>query len=130
MKKLWMLLVVLIFLTGCGTTSGKSIEGSQINEKFLGEWAGDIEIPQSSLTINLKLDKSIGTLSVPEQGLKDYPFESITYDGNKINIIINFKGSKINILGELKEDRIDGTIIQNGETFAVELMPFEEQPFL
>lgn len=130
MKKLWMLLVMLIILSGCGTSIDKNSAANGINEKFLGEWAGDIEILQSKITINLKLDKNVGTISVPEQGLKNYPFESITYDGDNINIMINFQGSKMNIIGELKENRIDGTIVQNGETVAFKLIPFEEQPLL
>ncbi|MFJ8260548.1 alpha/beta hydrolase [Rummeliibacillus sp. NPDC094406] len=130
MKKLWFLLVMVILLTACGSKDEVKKEGGKMDEKFLGEWAGDIEIPQSPLTINLKLDSNEGSLSVPVQGLKNYPFESITYDGNKVDIMINLQGSKIKILGELKKDIIEGTLIQNGQTFAFKLKPFEEQPLL
>ncbi|WP_102691994.1 hypothetical protein [Rummeliibacillus pycnus] len=130
MKKLLILLIILILLTGCGAGTNRKQLEDNINEKFLGEWEGNIEIPLTPLTINLKLDKSDGSLSVPEQGLKNYPLESIYSDGNMINIVINFKGSKIKIVGELKRDRIDGTFIQNGQTYLIELKPFEEQPLL
>lgn len=130
MKKLLRLLIILILLTGCGAGTNRKQLEDNINEKFLGEWEGNIEIPLTPLTINLKLDKSDGSLSVPEQGLKNYPLESIYSDGNMINIVINFKGSKIKIVGELKRDRIDGTFIQNGQTYLIELKPFEEQPLL
>ncbi|WP_397538426.1 alpha/beta fold hydrolase [Rummeliibacillus pycnus] len=130
MKKLWILLVMVILLTGCGSTKDGNKEAGQMNEKFLGDWAGEIEIPQSPLTINLKLDKNDGSLSVPEQGLKNYPFENITYDGNDLDIMINLQGSKIKIIGKLKKDIIEGTLIQNGQTFAIKLKPFEEQPLL
>jgi len=130
MKKLLMLLVVFILLTACESGNNSDQMEGNINEKFIGEWEGNIEIPLTPLTINLKLDKSDGSFSVPEQGLKNYPLESISFEGNIINIVINFKGSKINILGELKKDRIDGTYVQNGQTFMIELKPFEEQPLL
>lgn len=115
MKKILLLCVVALLLTAC-TKKEEKIVMSKMNAEFVGKWAGNIEIPNTPLPIIVELTKDAGTLSVPAQGLKDLPFKSITYDGDKVNISIDLKGMLIKITGELKGEEIKATFTQNGGT--------------
>ncbi|WP_245622800.1 alpha/beta hydrolase [Lysinibacillus contaminans] len=101
---------------------------SEMNTEFVGKWSGNIEIPNTPLPIIVELTKDAGTLSVPAQGLKNLPFQSITYDGDKVNISIDIQAVAIKITGELKDEQIKATFTQNGGTFPITLTRYEEQP--
>ena len=127
MKKILLLCVVALLLTAC-TKKEEKIVISEMNAEFVGKWAGNIEIPNTPLPIIVELTKDAGTLSVPAQGLKDLPFKSITYDGDKVNISIDLKGMLIKITGELKGEEIKATFTQNGGTYPITLTRYKEQP--
>ena len=127
MKKILLLCVVALLLTAC-TKKEEKIVMSEMNAEFVGKWAGNIEIPNTPLPIIVELTKDAGTLSVPAQGLKDLPFKSITYDGDKVNISIDLKGMLIKITGELKGEEIKATFTQNGGTYPITLTRYKEQP--
>lgn len=133
MKRLsWLMFVLAAVIIVSGCTSGKNEpvteEGTPVNEQWLGEWAGDIEIPQSPLMIILEFAESKGTLSVPAQGLTNYPFETVEYEADKVSIDINLNGSAIKIEGALQDNEISGTFTQDGMSFPVVLKPYEEAP--
>ncbi|MGE7840838.1 alpha/beta hydrolase [Lysinibacillus sp. NPDC093712] len=133
MKKLFVLCCIAILLVACSqkekaTKVDTKKEGQVMNEQLIGKWAGDIEIPNGSLPIIVDLQKEGGSLSVPAQGLSNYPFKSVTYDENEIQIIINLNGSLIEVNGTLKGEQIEATFNQNGGKFRLLLKPYEEQP--
>ena len=105
----------------------QSQEVNQMNEQLIGKWQGNIEIPNTALPIIVDLQKQSGTLSVPVQGLQNYPFKKIAYDGNKVSILIDLNGSKIEIDGTLSGDQIDATFKQNGGAFPLKLKQYVEQ---
>ncbi|MFJ7953363.1 alpha/beta hydrolase [Lysinibacillus sp. NPDC096418] len=127
MKRILLLCVVALLLTAC-TKKEEEIKMNEMNTDFVGKWSGNIEIPNTPLPIIVELTKDAGTLSVPAQGLKYLPFQSITYDGDKVNISIDLKGMLIKITGELKDEEIKATFTQNGGTFPLTLTRYEEQP--
>ncbi len=99
-----------------------------MNEQLLGKWAGDIEIPNGTLSIVVDLQQEGGTLSVPAQGLKNYPINSVKYNGDQVKAAINLNGSAIEIVGTLKGQQIEATFNQNGGKYTLLLKPYEEQP--
>ena len=131
MRKIMYMTVASILLAACGdnnpsnpdlATKGQtesSQEVIQMNEALLGKWQGMIEIPQSPLEIILDLQKVGGNLSVPAQGLSEFPFESVQYNENHIEIKINLAGSLIKIAGIYEKEQIEGTFTQNGQTFPI-----------
>lgn len=98
-----------------------------MNEQLIGKWEGNIEIPNAALPIIVDLQKESGTLSVPVQGLQNYPFKKISYDGNKVSILIDLNGSKIEIDGTFSGEQIDATFKQNGGVFPLKLVHYVEQ---
>ncbi|MGE7690150.1 alpha/beta hydrolase [Lysinibacillus sp. NPDC097214] len=133
MKKLLFLCCALLLLAACAqkedNTKGKETKGdNKMNEQLVDKWEGNIEIPNGALPIIVELQKDSGKLSVPAQGLSNYPFKSIKYDGDQVSVSINLNGSAIEINGTLKDGQIEATFQQNGGKFPLVLKPFKEQP--
>ncbi|MFJ3388744.1 MULTISPECIES: alpha/beta hydrolase [unclassified Lysinibacillus] len=133
MKKLLFLCCALFLLAACAqkedNTKGKEIkEDNKMNEQLVGKWEGNIKTPNGALPIIVDLQKDSGTLSVPAQGLSDYPFKSIKYDGDQVSVSINLNGSAVVINGTLKDGQITATFQQSGGKFPLVLKPFKEQP--
>lgn len=142
MKKMVCVVSVALLLAACSAndnTTDKSTDSAEqtmsnkgaevvMNESVLRIWQGMIEIPQAPLEVILNLEKHTGSLSVPAQGLSDFAFESVDYEGDKVTIKIDLAGSLIKIVGDYSEEQIDSTFTQNGQTFPLTLKPFIEVP--
>ncbi|MGN4124739.1 alpha/beta hydrolase [Lysinibacillus sphaericus] len=133
MKKLLVVCFVALFLVACTqkekeTQVDKTEEVNDMNEQLIGKWAGDIEISNGPLPIIVDLQKNGGSFSVPAQGLSNYPFKSVKYDGDQVSVSINLNGSAIEIEGTLKGQQIEATFNQNGGKFTLLLKPYKEQP--
>lgn len=133
MKKLLLLCCALLLLAACGqkedNAKGKETkEDNKMNEQLGGKWEGNIELPNGVLPIIVDLQKDSGKLSVPAQGISNYPFKSIKYNGDQVSVSINLNGSAIVINGTLKDGQIEATFQQNGGNFPLVLKPFKEQP--
>ena len=93
----------------------------------VGHWSGAIEIPQSPLHVQLKIEADgTGSFSVPAQGVKDYPVKSIKTTGDLILAEIELAGSSIVIEGKVEEGKITAAFSQNGMTFPLTLTPYAE----
>lgn len=136
MRKIAYSLVVVLLLSACNSESTDKPTGEQqtkqevvdMEEELLGKWQGMIEIPQLPLEIILNLEKSSGTISVPAQGISDYAFESIKYNESDVAITINLAGSLVKIAGTLKNETIEGTFTQNGQSYPITLKSYTEVP--
>ena len=94
--------------------------------QHIGQWTGQIEIPQSPLTVQLNLAKDgTGTFSVPAQGIKEFPVKSVRVTGNKVRVEIEISGSNMIIEGNVEEQKITATFSQNGMTLPLTLTPYE-----
>lgn len=133
MKKLFFLCCAFFLLAACtqkeDNAKGKVTERDEkMNEQLVGKWEGNIETPNGALPIIVELQKDSGTLSVPVQGLANYPFNNIKYNGDQVTVAINLNGSNIEINGTLKDQQIEATFQQNGGKFPLVLKPYKEQP--
>ncbi len=133
MKKWLLLCCTLLLLGACGqkeaTAENQETKGERaMNEQFIGKWEGNIETPNGPLPIIVDLQKDAGTLSVPAQGLSNFPFKSVSYTGDKVTVSINLNGSVIAINGTLKNEQIEATFQQNGAKFPLILKAYKEQP--
>ncbi|AWE07138.1 hypothetical protein DCE79_06840 [Lysinibacillus sp. 2017] len=103
------------------------IEGEQPLTQHIGQWSGQIDIPQSPLAVQLNISENgTGTFSVPAQGVKDFPVKSVTVTGNKIRVDIEIAGSSMVIEGTVEKEKITATFTQNGMTLPLTLTPYEE----
>ena len=102
------------------------IEEGQVVTQHIGHWEGTIDIPQSPLTVQVKLlEDGSGTFSVPAQGIKDYPVKSVTVTGSSVRVDIDLAGTSIVIEGTVEEEKITATFTQNGMTAPLILTPYE-----
>lgn len=142
MKKLLVLMGMTALLAACGDKEqsteqqanptpaeqqGNKGEQTIMDEKMLGKWQGEIEIPQMPLEIIVNLQEDGGTFSVPAQNLIDFPFESIQYKDEEVKVLINLAGSVVKIEGKLDGEFINGTFTQNGKTFPVQFKAYQEE---
>jgi len=133
MKKWLLICCIILLLAACGqkevTAQHQGSKGTNaMNEKFIGKWEGTIETPNGPLPIIIDLKKESGTLSVPAQGLSNFPFQSVTYTGDKVKVSINLNGSAIAINGTIKNEQIEATFQQNGAKFPLILKAYKKQP--
>lgn len=136
MRKIAYSLAVVLLLSACNSESTDKPtakeqtkqEVAHMEEALFGKWQGMIEIPQSPLEIILNLEESSGSISVPVQGISDYAFESIKYNDSDVAITINLAGSLVKIAGTLKNETIEGTFTQNGQTYPITLKSYTETP--
>lgn len=93
----------------------------------IGQWGGNLEIPQSHLSIQLQINEDgTGQFFVPSQGISNYPVSSITMNGQELQVEINLAGSIITIKGTVQDKKINATFTQNGMTFPLILTPYEK----
>ncbi len=133
LKKLFVLCCTLLLLAGCGQkdelVENKENKGeSAMNEQFIGKWEGNIETPNGQLPIIVDLQKNSGTLSVPAQGLSNFPLQSVKYTGDQVTVSIHLNGSIIAINGTFKNEQIEATFQQNGGNFPLILQAYKEEP--
>lgn len=133
LKKLFVLCCTLLLLAGCGQkeelVENKETKGeSAMNEQFIGKWEGNIETPNGQLPIIVDLQKNSGTLSVPAQGLSNFPLQSVKYTGDQVTVSIHLNGSIIAINGTFKNEQIEATFQQNGGNFPLILQAYKEEP--
>jgi pimeloyl-ACP methyl ester carboxylesterase len=83
-----------------------------------GRWEGSFEF--QSLKINMAVDFSQNTISIPQQGLQNYPIEEVTYDAPKVSFTLALGGG-VRFTGERTGDAIHGTFRQPGAEGTFEL---------
>lgn len=130
LKKLFVLCCTLLLLAGCGqkgviAENNETKGGSAMSEQFIGKWEGNIETPNGQLPIIVDLQKDGGTLSVPAQGISNFPLKSVKYTGDQVTVSIQLNGSFIEIDGTFKNEQIEATFQQNGGTFP---LAYKEEP--
>lgn len=134
MKKIAYSLAVVLLLSACNSERTDKPTAEQqtkqevvhMEDALLGKWQGMIKIPQSPLEIILNLEKSSGSISIPAQGISNYAFESIKYNESDVVITINLAGSLVKIAGTLKNETIEGTFTQNGQSYPITLKSYTE----
>ncbi|MGP4071647.1 alpha/beta hydrolase [Piscibacillus sp. B03] len=119
MKKiiLLMLTVSLLVLVACSDDN----EGAPIEDKVVGTWNGAIEVEEDPLNIVIELDNEeefTGNISIPIQGLNEFPLTNLKFDGEEIHFEMGLPGQEVAFDGELKnEEQIEGTYTQDGEEY-------------
>lgn len=91
-------------------------------EKIEGVWEGSINIPDQPLPIIVKFEEDKDTISIPVQGLSDYPLTSVKLDQSDVFFNMNIQGQKLTFDGKVEQEKITGTFTQQGQTFPFELV--------
>lgn len=119
MKKILIFMFMMITaMAGCSSEDNGKEEDTE--KALAGEWNGSIEIPNQPLPIILEFDEKeelTGTISIPVQGLQNYPLSTIKLENDALLISMEMQGDYITFDGEIEKDTITGTFKQHGQTF-------------
>ncbi|MDI2587470.1 alpha/beta hydrolase [Psychrobacillus sp. NEAU-3TGS] len=115
-------LVAMVFLL-LAACSKKKEEGSEMEslENIKGVWEGSINIPNQPLPITVEFEEDKGMISIPVQGLNDYPLTNVTLNESVILFDMNIQGQKLTFDGKVEQEKMTGTFTQQGQTFPFEL---------
>ena len=124
MKRIWNFFIIffvsMVLLSACKHEE-KSEEEMDLMGSIIGNWEGTIQIPNSLLPINIKFGEDISSISIPVQGLNDYPLTNIKLKDSALSFEMALQGQRITFDGILKADNILGTFTQSGQSFQFEL---------
>ncbi|WP_238389627.1 alpha/beta hydrolase [Virgibacillus sp. MSP4-1] len=116
----FVLIITSFFITGCKDQTEEGSNERKQEKKLEGTWDGEIQIPDRPLPIVITFsneDDWMGTISIPVQGVKDYPLSNISIDLPQVFFQMERQGQKITFDGEKKGESIEGTFSQNGQSF-------------
>ncbi|MFF2753946.1 alpha/beta hydrolase family protein [Psychrobacillus sp. NPDC058041] len=124
MKKslvLIMLFVGAVFIFSACEKKEKIEEDVFSMENILGNWEGAIQIPETPLPITIQFGEKNSTISIPVQGLNEYPLENVKLTEPALSFDMLIQGQRIAFAGKVIKDNISGTFKQNGQQFPFEL---------
>ncbi|WP_416148318.1 alpha/beta hydrolase [Salipaludibacillus sp. HK11] len=131
MKKINMnfaiILSIIFLLLACSNDedtneSASNSEGGATIDTLDGYWEGEILIPDQPLPIILEFENESGAISIPVQGLQDYPLSRIELKESELLFDMDLQGQEISFAGQLKQEQISGTFTQQEQTFPFELI--------
>lgn len=112
--------MVFLLLTACSKEKEEAPEMGSL-ENIKGVWEGSINIPDQPLPIIVEFEADQGMISIPIQGLNDYPLTNAKLNGADVFFDMNIQGQKLTFDGKVEQEKIIGTFTQQGQTFPFEL---------
>ncbi|MFF2456134.1 alpha/beta hydrolase family protein [Peribacillus simplex] len=120
-----------VLMVGCRTKDTVEVEEKSKEVSSLkaieGRWEGDIKIPNQPLPIIVHFTKKDGTISIPVQGLNEFPLTSVKLSNSDLFFNMDIQNQKITFDGKVDKERISGTFVQNGQSFPFELLKKSDQ---
>ncbi|MGE6609750.1 alpha/beta hydrolase family protein [Peribacillus sp. NPDC076916] len=120
-----------VLMVGCRTKDTVEVEEKSKEVSSLkaieGRWEGDIKIPNQPLPIIVHFTKKDGTISIPVQGLNEFPLTSVKLSNPDLFFNMDIQNQKITFDGKVDKERISGTFVQNGRAFPFELLKKSDQ---
>ncbi|GEN84438.1 hypothetical protein SLU01_27500 [Sporosarcina luteola] len=119
----------ILLIAGCSKNEDDS-KGMGSLETIEGEWNGFISIPNQPLPIIVTFTKENGKISIPAQGLHDFPLTSVKLNETELFFDMTIPGQQLAFDGTVEQEKIEGTFTQQGQSFSFELTKgsLEEEP--
>ncbi|MBT2582805.1 alpha/beta hydrolase [Planococcus sp. ISL-109] len=96
--------------------------------KIEGFWQGAIEVPGQPIPFNIEFADGDGTLSIPLQGVENYPLSTIKFDDPELAFDATVQGQRLVFEGQLDAETIAGTFTQQNQKFPFELALGTKEP--
>ncbi|WP_342599657.1 alpha/beta hydrolase [Psychrobacillus sp. FSL H8-0483] len=113
--------IIFLLLTACSKEKEGASEVDSLKD-IEGVWEGSIKIPDQPLPIIIEFEADKGTISIPVQGLSNYPLTNVKLNESDILFNMNIQGQKLTFNGKMEQEKISGTFTQQGEAFPFELL--------
>jgi uncharacterized protein len=135
MKKLLTIICIFVstfvLMVGCRTKEAVQVEENSKEVSSLkaieGRWEGDIKIPNQPLPIIVHFTKKGGTISIPVQGLNEFPLTSVKLSKSDLFFDMKIQNQQITFDGKVDQKRISGTFVQKGQKLPFELVKKSDQ---
>lgn len=111
-----LLAVFMLLLFGCSEENKKVEEEGQL-KKIEGYWEGTIQVPNQPLPISVTFDSQNGAISIPVQGVSDFPLTAIDFADPDLHFEMNVQNQQLVFEGAFNGDTISGLFTQQGQTF-------------
>ncbi|WP_255367907.1 S9 family peptidase [Psychrobacillus sp. OK032] len=112
---------VFLSLTACSKEKEEASEMGSLGN-IEGVWEGTINISNQPLPIIVEFEADKGMISIPLQGLNDYPLTSVKLTESDLFFNMNIQGQKLTFDGKVEQEKITGTFTQQGQAFPFELV--------
>ncbi|MBT2570820.1 hypothetical protein [Planococcus sp. ISL-110] len=86
-----------------------------------GSWEGAIQVLNQPLAITVLFDGQQAAISIPVQGIVDFPLTAIDFNDPSIHFEMNIQNQQLLFDGTLEQETIAGTFTQQGQSFPFEL---------
>ncbi|KAB2336028.1 alpha/beta hydrolase [Cytobacillus depressus] len=123
---LFIVFSMFVLLIGCNKDNQKEKKGESSMEKIEGRWEGAIQIPNLALPIIIQFSTEGGTISIPVQGLENYPLANVKLTDSTLIFGMEIQGQHMTFNGEVENEKISGTFKQQGQSFPFELKKTDE----
>lgn len=120
-KRIYLLLGLCAVLAAFGCSNDD--EAEQQGKAIDGYWEGAIEVPEQAIPIAVEFDGGTGKLSIPSQGVKDYPLSTVKYNDPEVAFDVTLQGQRLLFEGGAASGEITGTFTQQGQKFPFALKP-------
>ncbi|MDQ0880365.1 S9 family peptidase [Peribacillus sp. V2I11] len=135
MKRTFSIICIIVsafvLMVGCRTKDTVQVEEKSKEVSSLkaieGRWEGDIKIPNQPLPIIVHFTKKDGTISIPVQGLNEFPLTSVKLSKSDLFFDMKIQNQQITFDGKVDQERISGTFVQKGQAFPFELLKESDQ---
>lgn len=111
---------LFLLLQACSQEQDEVEESGQM-DGIIGTWEGAIQVPGQALPVAVEFDGQQGTISIPVQGIRDFPLTGLDFADPDIHFEMHIQNQQLVFGGTLQQDTIAGTFTQQGQSFPFEL---------
>ncbi|MER2072324.1 MAG: alpha/beta hydrolase [Psychrobacillus sp.] len=115
------LAIVFLLLTACVKEKEEASEMGSL-ENIEGVWEGTIDTPNQPLPIIIEFGLDKGKISIPVQGVSNYPLTNVKLDESDVFFSMNIQGQNLTFNGKVEQENITGTFTQQGQAFPFKLV--------
>ncbi|MBU9674940.1 alpha/beta hydrolase [Planococcus sp. CP5-4] len=117
----------ILLANGCSADNDEDTAESEAASNIDGFWQGAIEVPGQPIPFSIEITGDEGTLSIPLQGVENYPLSTIKFDDPEVAFDTTIQGERLVFEGALESQTITGNMTQQNQKFPFELERGEKE---
>ncbi|MEZ0481660.1 alpha/beta hydrolase [Planococcus sp. SSTMD024] len=117
----------ILLAAGCSGDDNEDTAESETASKIDGFWQGAIEVPGQPIPFSIEFTEGEGTLSIPLQGVENYPLSTIKFDDPEVAFDATLQGERLVFEGQLDSEKITGEMTQQNQKFPFDLERGEKE---
>lgn len=117
----------ILLAAGCSNGNNENTAETATASKINGFWQGAIEVPGQPIPFSIEFAGDEGTLSIPLQGVENYPLSTLKFDDPEVAFDATLQGERLVFEGELNSETITGEMTQRNQKFPFDLKLSEKE---